>query len=1643
MKRLIVLLLCLCMMLPLLAMLPFDALAAEAKFTLEKTIFVQGEPIMVTPEGSGKDWIGIAPKGKVNSGGVYWCYIAEGVGSGLQAGHGSGTPVDIRSVYAATGHEDYHGLPVGEYTVFWVPNNGSAGSATYTQDITVVMGTSKTTYAYGEPIMVTAWDTGTGADWIGIGRKEDVAANKGSVRWKYIAKDKMDSGRPASKGAGSGVAVDIRTGEIAGGNYALGDIGVGTWTVFWARKGTPNTQYTTYSIDITVTDGPMTLDKIEYYVGEPIMLSAKMAGADTNTWCGILPDVDGKPYGSYGTIIWYELANDPQNKNTATEGVTPVPVDLRAHTGAGFGTMGNATKQKDCAAMMGCTVKSMFNLPAGTYWVVYCADSTTLYNGSGVTHMIQITIKPVLTVNKTEFAYGEPIMVTPIGEGKDWVFIAPKHEDPSQNYASIRWAYIDPAMGSGSDKGKGSGVAFDIRQATLTTANFPELGLIPPGEYSLFIVFDPGSKANAADHGTRIDIVVSGEAPDAPDDVTYDLTDKTTGLADGTVTVVIYPEKFANTDSMPTHAILYWGDANGPLADYTEIGYRALTAATTTISMLPGSVIPSEATHLWVAAYNGAGVSETMFAVALPADRTYPALGEEQLSFQIVSDVHSKANVANLNRIENFFNDVKLIDPDSAGIFVSGDITDHGSVIEYENLFALWDKVLGSQSDVMIPFFPAVGNHEFKPDDTMSGYGDYATKQARFIEYLNRYLEAAGKDQITNGKHYYDLWIGEYHFIFLGSEVSGTNAYISDAQLKWLDETLAEDRKNGHPSFVMLHQCLYNTVSGGMPAHGWNGVVAGDDNWKAWEAAIGAGNAPTNRTMKDTYEAPLREILRKYPEAMMFSGHSHWAMSDINNMYNPGFPTDVENALPNYLFNTGAVDYLASALTGKDIAGSQGYYVYIYEDYIEFRGRDFANKKWMPNATYRIALDELCVHEHAAACAVRCPDCSAALTATALHTYSNACDADCNLCGATRTPDEHRYDNDCDTDCNVCGATRTVGDHQYDNDCDTDCNACGATRTVGDHRYENDCDATCDICGALRTVGDHQYDNDCDADCNVCGATRTVGDHQYDNACDTACNTCGHVREVGDHVREHLCDTVCTECGKTLTDVTPHEGLHSCSEICRHCGEKVVERADGVTHAPAFPCSDTCSTCGESVVPQEAHDNLYDCSDICRHCREDLGLSTTDHTRKASCSTTCSLCDETIASLGAHTRKAPCSTACLYCEEIAFTSTLSAHTWQYPCSETCAVCLERIAPKGDHELLSACSPLCKNCAQSVYLPTAGHTAAFPCSDRCKDCNALIPPALSHSAAHSCSDLCVHCNTEIPGLATGEHLRAFDCSTACQRCSAPLTQLVAHESEHPCSNICKYCEQGVVAVTAAHQGQYDCSALCTVCGEAMTPLAPHTQLASCSELCETCRTVQFIPSDSHTAAYECSDTCQRCRVAITPTSQHESAHPCSNICKHCHAATVAATAPHAGTHPCSTTCAACGIAITAEPHTYGTWQKYNDLQHKKACVCGEAIHEDHAWNEGEVTAAPTATQEGTKTFTCATCSATKTEPIEKLSSEQGGSSTDANSSGNGSDTETNGIGTGAIVAIALGGTALVAGGGFAAYWFLLRKRKITK
>ena len=63
------------------------------------------------------------------------------------------------------------------------------------------------------------------------------------------------------------------------------------------------------------------------------------------------------------------------------------------------------------------------------------------------------------------------------------------------------------------------------------------------------------------------------------------------------------------------------------------------------------------------------------------------------------------------------------------------------------------------------------------------------------------------------------------------------------------------------------------------------------------------------------------------------------------------------------------------------------------------------------------------------------------------------------------------------------------------------------------------------------------------------------------------------------------------------------------------------------------------------------------------------------------------------------------------------------------------------------------------------------------------------------------------------------------------------------------------------------------------------------------------------------------------------------------------------------------------------HKYGDWTDNGD-NHKQICEkCGDEKTANHAWDAGKVTTEPDCKNDGEKTFTCADCGATKTEPVK--------------------------------------------------------------
>jgi hypothetical protein len=518
-----------------------------------------------------------------------------------------------------------------------------------------------------------------------------------------------------------------------------------------------------------------------------------------------------------------------------------------------------------------------------------------------------------LTVNKTQFAVGEPIMVTATGvDSKDWIGIAVR----GSREATIRWYYISTV---------GNGNSYNLAQAPNIGGNLGHLADLPQGLYTVVLVErdrllsadltfsinisigDVEDSENGEGFGG--DVTVNGSTPSVPDTIyppiSAEYSQAGNGYAAGTVLITM-PVEALNKQNI----IMYWADANGKLPGYSAHARKKVTSSVVSYTFSDSVIIPNGATRLLIYTENSSTGELSEEFVSVDITNTIGSLGTPNGAFFAISDVH----IGSKNGAKHFklmLNEAIKLYPNGAPIFVAGDVTDNGYESQYIQLTELFDEVMkqNGADGSKYPLFLAIGNH------------DYPSAQTYFLSYAT----------LPDGSHptdtCYDFWLNGYHYIFLGGDnASGLNATFTEQTLAWLDETLAQCRDTSRPTFIFLHQPLYNTVSGSLPGEGWHGV-----------------------TNEDAFKA----VVSKYPEVIMFNGHTHWELNSAGNIF------EGTDELPIHIFNCASVSYLWSGFnitTGEEMYGSHGYAVELYDGKVVVKGRDFVNGEWISSAQYCIEL---------------------------------------------------------------------------------------------------------------------------------------------------------------------------------------------------------------------------------------------------------------------------------------------------------------------------------------------------------------------------------------------------------------------------------------------------------------------------------------------------------------------------------------------------------------------------------------------------------------------------------------------------------------------------------------------------------------
>ncbi|WHY76929.1 metallophosphoesterase [Neobacillus sp. WH10] len=280
----------------------------------------------------------------------------------------------------------------------------------------------------------------------------------------------------------------------------------------------------------------------------------------------------------------------------------------------------------------------------------------------------------------------------------------------------------------------------------------------------------------------------------------------------------------------------------------------------------------------------------------------------------VMSDVHVSSDTPDY-KFANALQDSLDIAPNYDVLSIVGDLTNYGIEKEYDD----FNKILNDHVEEEKPKVFAMGNHEY--------FESFYNKESVTTD---KEMQQRFVDKTKMPGLYYDKWIKGYHFIVLAGEKGYDTlieenpdvphafnyAYISDEQYEWFEKTIAENVEKNKPIFVFLHQPIKNTVYGSR----WN---AGYD------------------------EEKLLSIMKKYPQVIYFSGHSHYPIENQKSI--------IQNGIT--MVNTGSVKYGYDDINGN-MDTSEGYVVNVFSDKVEFKARDYLNKKWIKTVEIPLAYDK-------------------------------------------------------------------------------------------------------------------------------------------------------------------------------------------------------------------------------------------------------------------------------------------------------------------------------------------------------------------------------------------------------------------------------------------------------------------------------------------------------------------------------------------------------------------------------------------------------------------------------------------------------------------------------------------------------------
>ena len=326
----------------------------------------------------------------------------------------------------------------------------------------------------------------------------------------------------------------------------------------------------------------------------------------------------------------------------------------------------------------------------------------------------------------------------------------------------------------------------------------------------------------------------------------------------------------------------------------------------------------------------------------IPLGHLQPQEEEPLYKFGLLSDIHVDTSDYNYSQYINtypysdegqgdFQRAIKwLLDNENVDMFCAcGDLSQNGTTSEFAMPQGVISNYLPTSKGV--PFYTCTGNHDVK---TAGGNG-FGTYFLRSFEQSWTGMTNFERSTAFNESFCFDKAVGDKtdHFIFFSMysySLGSTASPYNDADITWLRGKL--DAWKNERVFVFTH-LFFPDYAGNLGRVNGSGGIYPSGNW------LGGSQLTT-----------LSGFLSAYPNAIWFSGHSHWKwdlqryQKNLNvDRYgtNGAWTVHVPSlALPIDSDYTNLNSETEANRVEKPLE-SQGGVVYVYADRIEIRGIDF------------------------------------------------------------------------------------------------------------------------------------------------------------------------------------------------------------------------------------------------------------------------------------------------------------------------------------------------------------------------------------------------------------------------------------------------------------------------------------------------------------------------------------------------------------------------------------------------------------------------------------------------------------------------------------------------------------------------------